>query len=153
MDGLEGLEACKACYCLAARRAARAITRLYEARLRPYGLKATQFSVLAALALKGPTPLGELAELLGLERTTLTRVAAVLTRKGLLGSARSRDGRERRLEVTAAGRDCLARALPAWRTAQADAERRLQAGAWQVLVLQPSAGGERPGTARAGLPN
>ncbi|HWO74022.1 MAG TPA: MarR family transcriptional regulator [Dehalococcoidia bacterium] len=129
------------------------MTRLYEARLRPHGLRATQFSVLAALALKGPTPQWELAELLGLERTTLTRVAAVLTRKGLLGSARPSDGRERRLEVTAAGLDSLARALPAWRAAQAEAERRLQTGAWRVLALQPSAAGDRPATAAAELRN
>ncbi|MFB9807040.1 hypothetical protein ACFFQF_18180 [Haladaptatus pallidirubidus] len=50
--------ATKDCHCLAARRRAREITRLYEEKLRPHGLRATQFSVLAALALKGPTPSG-----------------------------------------------------------------------------------------------
>ena len=70
------------CHCLAARRQARALTRLYEQRLRPHRLRATQFSILAALTLKGPTPVTALADLLGLERTTLTRSAAVLERHG-----------------------------------------------------------------------
>jgi len=44
------------CHCLAARRQARVLTRLYEQKLRPHGVRATWFSILAALALKGPTP-------------------------------------------------------------------------------------------------
>src|SRR4029077_11096680 len=75
------LSLCTQCHCLAARRRARAITRHFEAELRPHGLRATQFSILAALALAGTLPMGELAELLGLERTTLTRAATLLDDK------------------------------------------------------------------------
>lgn len=106
------------CHCLAARRAARRITRLYEERLRPVGLRATQFSILAALALKGPTQVGELAEFLGLERTTLTRSAALLQRNGWVRPARPRDGRTHPLRITPAGRRKLEAALPAWKAAQ-----------------------------------
>lgn len=117
----------KDCHCLAARRRARALTRLYEERLRPYGLRATQFSVLAALALKGPTRLGELAEFLVLERTTLTRGATVLEKKGWIDVAPSRDARERRLRLTVAGRRKLAAAFPSWQEAQAIAGRHASA--------------------------
>jgi hypothetical protein len=72
------LSSCVHCRCLAARRIARAITRHFEARLRPHGLRATQFSILAVLALAGPMPMRKLAARLGLERTTLTRSAALL---------------------------------------------------------------------------
>ena len=113
------LAATKECLCLAARRRARAITRFYDERLRPHGLRATQFSVLAALSLKGPTPVRELAELLDLERTTLTRSAALLQRKGWVAIASSPDTRERRLELTTSGRRQLEAALPAWAEAQA----------------------------------
>jgi len=106
------------CWCLATRRTARRITRLYEERLRPHGLRATQFSILAALALKGPTPVGELAEALGLERTTLTRSAALLERKGWLSGVRPEDARKHPLLVTPAGRRKLQAALPAWEAAQ-----------------------------------
>jgi DNA-binding MarR family transcriptional regulator len=112
------LAACKACYCLAARSAARAITRVYEAGLRPHGLRATQFSILAALALKGKTPVSELAELLVLERTTLSRSAALLERSGWLKHGLSADAREHPLELTPAGRGKLEEAFPAWQAAQ-----------------------------------
>ena len=133
MENGVDLSATKGCHCLAARRLARTITRLFEERLRPHKLRATQFSVLAALALKGPTPVKELAGILGLERTTLTRTGALLERNGWVSSAQSKDARERPLRLTAAGRRKLEGAFPAWRAAQDLVGQRL-AGA-------PSAGG------------
>ena len=112
------LSLCAACHCLAARRRARAITRLYDEKLRPHGLRGTQFSVLASLALGGPRPIGALAEALGLEHTTLTRGSARLERNGWIATDRSTDGRERLLRLTPAGRAKLEEAFPAWRDAQ-----------------------------------
>jgi DNA-binding MarR family transcriptional regulator len=131
MDAVINFYACRDCHCLAARRQARAITRLFERKLRPHGLRATQFSVLAALALKGPTPVKELAETLGLDRTTLTRIGAVLERDGWVSTAQSGDARKRLLALTAAGRRKLKAAYPAWKEAQDLVDRRLVG-----LVLQ-----------------
>ncbi|HEY8491294.1 MAG TPA: MarR family transcriptional regulator [Dehalococcoidia bacterium] len=113
------LSATRACHCLAARRYARAITRLYEQRLRPHGLRATQFSILAVLAVKGPTRMGELADILVLERTTLSRGAALLQRNGWVEVVPSEDARERPLRLTPSGRRKLEEAFPAWQEAQA----------------------------------
>ena len=124
MKAAVDLAACKECRCLAARRRAREITRLFEEKLRPHGLRATQFSILAALALKGPAPVGDLAEVLGLERTTLTRSAALLERNGWAGAGRSDDGREHPLRLTPAGRRKLEGAFPAWKEAQELAGRK-----------------------------
>jgi DNA-binding MarR family transcriptional regulator len=126
------VSACVACHCLAARREARAITRLFEARLRPHGLRATQFSVLAALALKGPTPVKALAEGLGLERTTLTRVGALLERNGWVTVAPAEDARQRPFRLTAAGRRKLEAAFPAWQQAQELVGQRLEASTRQA---------------------
>lgn len=106
------------CHCLAARRDARAITRLYEEKLRPHGLRATQFSILAALALKGPTPVSDMADFLGLERTTMSRSSALLEQQGLLASAATSDARKRLLRLTDEGRKRLEKAYPAWREVQ-----------------------------------
>jgi DNA-binding MarR family transcriptional regulator len=111
------LASTRACPCLAARRRARAITRHFDAYLRPHGLRSTQFSVLAALALRGPTVRGRLADGLGLERTTLTRSASTLERQGWIETLGTSDGRERPLALTAAGRRALDAALPAWKEA------------------------------------
>ncbi|HET7560538.1 MAG TPA: MarR family transcriptional regulator [Limnochordia bacterium] len=103
---------------MAARREARRLTRLYEEKLRPHGLRATQFSILAALALKGATPLRELADALGLERTTLTRGADLLERNGWVASATPEGARERELKLTISGRKKLEEAWPSWQEAQ-----------------------------------
>jgi DNA-binding MarR family transcriptional regulator len=122
------LSICASCHCLAARRQARAITRLFDEKLRPHGLRATQFSVLVGLALGGPRPIGTLAEALGLEHTTLTRGAARLERNGWIGTDQSTDGRERPLRLTPAGRRKLEEAFPAWQEAQDIAERDFAEG-------------------------
>jgi len=118
------LSATRACACLDARRRARVITRMFEEYLRPHGLRSTQFSVLAALSLIGtPTPISRLARALELERTTLTRVAAVMERNGWLRTEPSEDGRQRRLALTEAGIQQVEAAYPAWQAAQARVER------------------------------
>lgn len=121
---LKGIEATQACHCLAARKRARELTRRYEAALRPFGLRATQFSVLAALAQTGPIPLSKLAELLGLERTTLTRIVGVMERDARLSVTSGEDERFRILSITSDGKRVLASALPAWKSVQDDVTNR-----------------------------
>lgn len=117
---LEELEETRKCHCLAVRKRARVLTRRYEAALRPLGLRATQFSVLAALAQTGPLPISKLAGVLGLERTTLTRVAGVMEKAGWLFIASGKDERVRVVGITAKGERLLAAALPAWKRVQDD---------------------------------
>ena len=75
------------------------------------------------LELRGPTPIGELAEALGMERTTLTRNLALLEARAL-GRHPPRQGRRalayRRDRREGKG-DGDRPALPAWRKAQAAA--------------------------------
>lgn len=137
MDPSIELRLCAGCHCLEARRLARAITRIFDERLRRHGLKATQFSVLAALALGGPSPIGELAQALGLERTTLTRSAALLQKRGWITSDRSRDQREHPIKLTTSGRSKLESAFPAWKAAQDSVEERLRDTALASATPKP----------------
>jgi DNA-binding MarR family transcriptional regulator len=132
------LSLCTQCHCLAARRNARAITRHFEAGLRRHGLRATQFSILAALALAPAMPMGELAELLGLERTTLTRSARLLTRNGWVRTDRSADGRERPLLLTASGRRKLESAYATWKAAQDSVATHPSAMSWPSMPRKRS---------------
>ena len=61
------------CFCLASRQAARKITRLYDLYMQEAGIRVTQFTILSQLMLRGELPIGKLAGILGMERTTLTR--------------------------------------------------------------------------------
>jgi DNA-binding MarR family transcriptional regulator len=106
------------CLCLASRRTARAITRRFDTALRPHGIKATQFTLLAALALKGPQPIGALAEFIGVDRTTLTRNLAVAGEQSLVRIGSAEDARARVACITSRGRQTLRRAFSAWRATQ-----------------------------------
>ena len=113
------LMACRDCLCLASRQAARAVTAAYDRRLRPHGLRITQFSIMVALMLKGPTPMGELAKFLGLERTTLTRNLALLeSRQWVESRPGETDARSRIVNTTAKGAQMVRAAFPEWRKAQ-----------------------------------
>lgn len=121
----------KLCVCQALRRTARRVARRYEAFLRPTGLKAGQFTILAALARDAPVPLGRLAIDLGMDRTTLTKDLRPLERRGLVHSAGDAgDARVRALALSEGGRDTLARAHELWASAQRDMHARLQQGEW-----------------------
>jgi DNA-binding MarR family transcriptional regulator len=112
---------CRECLCLASRRAARAVTAAYDRRLRPHGLRITQFSILVTLMLMGPTPMGEVARFLGLERTTLTRNLDLLESKGWIESRPGEsDARARVISTTAKGAEIVRSAYPEWRKAQDD---------------------------------
>lgn len=113
------IEETRACHCLAARKHARELTRRYEAVLRRHGLKATQFSVLAALFQTGPIPITRLAGILGLERTTLTRVAGTMEKQKWLNTKTGiGDKRLQILSVTQSGKEKLAEAFPDWKRVQ-----------------------------------
>jgi DNA-binding MarR family transcriptional regulator len=127
---------CADCLGLASRRAARALSRSYERKLRPHGIRIGQFSALTALMLRGPLTVGTLADFLGVERTTLTRNLALIEAKRWVAIHPGKDARSRVVEVTAAGRARVAEAFPAWREAQAAAREAMgSAGAKSLLGL------------------
>ena len=63
----------ESCACLNVRKAARAITQLFDEVLQPTGLRSTQFPLLVVVALLGEAPVTQLAEELVMDRTTLAR--------------------------------------------------------------------------------
>ncbi|MBI3496224.1 MAG: winged helix-turn-helix transcriptional regulator [Proteobacteria bacterium] len=86
--------------------------------MRPHGLRATQFSLLAILELKGPQSIGDLAHVLGADRTTLTRNLALVEDQALVRSRPGDDARSRIIEITPKGRSRLTGAFAAWRKTQ-----------------------------------
>ena len=100
------------------RKAMRVVAQAYDAALRPSGLKATQFTLLAVLAHRGDMALTRLSRILVMDRTTLTRNLKPLQAKGWLEIGREKDERIRLIAITDAGRAIVARATPLWRDAQ-----------------------------------
>jgi DNA-binding MarR family transcriptional regulator len=100
------------------RRAARAVTSLYDRAFEPFGIRSTQFSILVGVAKTQPTSISALSELLVIDRSTLTRSLRLLKKQGLLMISARAEKRQRFLELTARGAQALRASLPAWREAQ-----------------------------------
>ena len=107
------------CNCFAVRKAARQISRMYDACLQPTGLRITQFLILAALDELRGAAVNALAERLDIERTAMGKMVGLLERDGLVRIQPSpTDGRSRIVELTPEGNELYKRAAPLWREAQ-----------------------------------
>lgn len=136
---LTALDIGDACMCHGVRKAARQLARRYDDAFRPIGITSGQFSILAAMLRDAAVPLGDLAELLGLDRTTLTRNLKPLEAEGLVSTVADDDDRRvRGLRLTEKGRSVMSEAIPLWRTAQQESARRLGKADWPAFrsVLQ-----------------
>jgi DNA-binding MarR family transcriptional regulator len=112
------LEVRAGCLCLFVQRAARTLARRFDKAFRRVGLTHGQFSLLMALNRPHPPVMGEVAVLLGMDRTTLTAALKSLQRRGLVEvRADAKDKRSRRLILTPAGGAILAVAYPLWKAA------------------------------------
>jgi DNA-binding MarR family transcriptional regulator len=100
------------------RRTARAVTRLYDLALQESGIRSTQFTILVGIAKSQPASIGALADILIIDRTTLTRSLRLLKKEGLIDISDRSTMRQRFLRITPKGQRTLAQSLPAWRKAQ-----------------------------------
>lgn len=101
------------------RKASRALTQVYEEVMKPSGILPTQFTLLVVTRGMGPVAISRMAEVLVMDRTTLTRNLKPLERDGLVTVKPSRhDKRTREVNLTKKGVKQLELAVPLWREAQ-----------------------------------
>jgi len=114
------------CLCLHVQRAARALGRRFDEAFRPFDLTNQQFSLLMSLNRPEPPPMGPVAELLAIDRTTLTAALKPLERRGLVKVLpHPDDGRSRVLKLTARGKKLLGEAMPVWESTHAELDEKL----------------------------
>lgn len=106
------------CTCFRIKRLSRLITQLYDAAVRPVGLRITQFSLLSALRNEGPMTVSALAKGLSADTTSMSRALAAVAARGLVVVEDGADRRSKSVSITAAGIDLLRQAEPYWRQAQ-----------------------------------
>jgi len=121
------------CACLKVRTAARAVTRFYDDALRPVGLRATQLSVLVAVAFGEAVSIASLSRLLGMDRSTLTRNLRPLELKGLVVLGPEAHHRSRTLSITSKGKELVRQALPIWEKTQDQLREELKKLHWTNL--------------------
>jgi DNA-binding MarR family transcriptional regulator len=121
--------------CLAARLRLlnRVVTNLYDAALRPHGLRVSQMNILVVIAVGGPLRAVDAARRLRLETSTLSRDLERLIDRGWVRSSPGK-GRALRLEVTPAGRSLLATVVADWRKAQREARELLSPAAADAIA-------------------
>ncbi len=122
------------CVCANLRRAARVASRFYDAALRPTGLGIAQFTLMQALTIAPGISQKQLASILEIDSTTLTRTLAPLRRARWLRSTTGEDRRELRLALTPTGNRAFLRALPHWERAQSEFMRALGTPQWNSLM-------------------
>jgi DNA-binding MarR family transcriptional regulator len=128
------------CLCLHVQRAARALARRFDNAMKPVGLTNGQFSLLMSLNRPKPATMKSVADLLAMDRTTLTAALKVLERRGLVETSTDpSDRRGRLLKLTDAGMAVLTAALPIWTRVHAELEEPLGEGGAQGLRQQLTA--------------
>lgn len=118
---LSTLEVRDTCLCLHLQRTARAVARRFDEAFRPLGLTNGQYSLLMSLNRPEAPKMGDVAELLALDRTTLTANLKPLERRGLVSiEPDPSDKRSRRLKLTEKGEEMLLAAYPIWKKTHAE---------------------------------
>ncbi|MBW0002952.1 MAG: winged helix-turn-helix transcriptional regulator [Hyphomicrobiales bacterium] len=125
--------------------ATRRVSQFYDAYLAPEGLKISQYSVLAIAARRREKPptVNELAEELGMDRSTLGHNLRPLERDGLIAlESDAADRRVRRVVVTELGRDKKRACRELWSRAQSRFEeafgssRTAELGSMLTVIAQ-----------------
>ena len=119
------------------RAATRRLTQQYDEVMAPTGLRVGQFHILSELERRSADPptVGELAEILTMERSALGQTLRPLTRDGFIELGQDeQDGRRRPIKLTKAGKDKVARGRRYWATAHEKFEQFF--GANQMVVLR-----------------
>ncbi|HEV2415617.1 MAG TPA: MarR family winged helix-turn-helix transcriptional regulator [Candidatus Dormibacteraeota bacterium] len=121
-------EAVMACAVMNLRQASRVITAYFDDELRSSGLRATQLNLLMAIEIGAGETVTGLAEVLAMERTTMTRNLQLLRRRGLI--------EPRRIALTPQGKRLAAAALPQWERAQRTVVSALGHKRWTALLRE-----------------
>ena len=127
------------CACATVRRTDRVLTQFYDEILAPSGLYITQFTLLATLSQAAPVTINRLAEIMDMDRTTLSRNLEVLAKQHMVRIEEGEDRRTRQVHLTQEGEQALRRALPLWQEAQARVEHALGRERFDGLLTDLSA--------------
>lgn len=107
------------CLCTLVRKSDRVLNRIYDDALRPAQIATTQFALLRNIQRQSiPPTLTELAEIMRMDRTTLSRNLHPLERDGFITISAGPDRRTKSVSLTSDGSAKIAEALPYWQSAQ-----------------------------------
>jgi DNA-binding MarR family transcriptional regulator len=106
---------------------------MYDTAMQDSGIRSTQFAILVGIAKTQPVSMGKLADVLIIDRTTLTRSLRLLQKERLVTISKRTTMRQRLLELTPEGVKALARSLPLWRAVHTQFVSEVGADYWLNL--------------------
>lgn len=122
-----------ACTNMRLRQLVRRVSSHYDAEMAKAGLKTTQYSLLTHIHKLGPLRPGELAKIMGLSASTLTRNLKPVMDAGWIAMSAGSDARSRMVVITPDGRAKRDEARLLWKAAQQSLHELL--GVRTVLAL------------------
>ena len=103
----------------------RVVSNIYDAALRPFGLKISQGNILIFTGKLGVASPVQICEYLQLDASTLSRNVELMRKNGWLEEVPTEDARSRPFRLTEEGKRLIESAIPAWEKAQAEAKELL----------------------------
>ncbi|MCK5089499.1 MAG: MarR family winged helix-turn-helix transcriptional regulator [Hyphomicrobium sp.] len=122
-----------ACLATRVRQLSRIITRVYDDAMRPLGITASQYTLLAQLAARDSITAVEIGHELDIEKSTLSRNLKRLLALGHIIMDPPAGRRGRGLHLTPKGQAILKDAFPIWQDAQTRAVSAMGAESRNVL--------------------
>ena len=106
------------CLCTRVRQLSRIITKLYDAAMRPFGITASQYTLLTRIARRDGITQVEINAILDIEKSTNARNFKRLVANGLITMDPPAGRRGRKTHLTPKGKVVIKEAYPAWKWAQ-----------------------------------
>lgn len=112
------------CYCRRLRSITAQVTRMYDSYLKEAGITCQQFSTMEHIRVMEPVSVTDLAEMMGLDRTSLSRNLKLLKENFWIEDENGR-GRSRSIVLSDQGKETLQHAEKQWEKAQSTLEKML----------------------------
>lgn len=123
------------CLCAAIRKAARVVTKQYDEHLKQSGLRITQYSILANILRNPGISVSELAKVMVMDQTTVTRNLQILKKQHYVFTrGNDDDQRIKSVFISDLGKQIFEQARPLWIKAQQEIEGNLGTLGFDVFM-------------------
>ncbi len=125
IDAAQAKAAIDACICFHFRRVSRLLTSLYDHHLTSAGIRSGQLVMLLTVKMAGAATRNQLAEMVDLDQSALSRGLQALERQSLIESVPGEDRRTRIVTLTEQGERKILDCIPYWEKAQEAARKAI----------------------------
>lgn len=108
------------CLLLNTIKAARALSRRYDGKLKPFGVTVAQFSVMMVVRHNEGKTINAVAERIAMDRSTLSRNVDLLAKKGLVVKEDIAKGNAKTCRLTECGDALLDTLIPQWHAVRSE---------------------------------